>query len=72
LSDGFPGHLIHGVLGHRGLLEPSDSTGVGSKGKGKPTIGFNQDAQGFWGFWVACARLASRIGSRELRGSRWV
>ena len=56
LSDGFPRHLVDGVLGHRDLLEPSGSTRGGSKRFWKPVIGFNQGSRDFWGFWVARAR----------------
>jgi hypothetical protein len=55
-SDGFPRHLIDGVLRHGDLLEPSGSTGVGSKRKWKPVIGFNQGPQDFWGFRVGRVR----------------
>jgi hypothetical protein len=56
LSKLLPRHLIDGVLRHGNLLEPSGLTGVGSKRKWKPVIGFNQEVRDFLRFWVACAR----------------
>ena len=57
LSDSFPGKLNNGVLGHRNLLEPSYSIGVGSKQKLKLVISSNQEVRDFWGFWAARTRL---------------
>ena len=57
LGDGSPGKLNNGVLGHRNLLEPSFSIGVGSKQNWKLDVSSNQEVRDFWGFWAARTRL---------------